>query len=297
VIPGCLACVAAAEWLHGGGAGWAWAAVVVAVVPWLGGRPRGVAPGLAALATVALGGLLVVGVLQVRQVECCWPAEREHRVTRASQQLAATLAASVAEARRLAERGAVAALLPRHAAFPPLRDALGRGTTRLERGVVILAADGEPWAWAGRHRFIPGVDTAELRAVITPFYVSLEARRQTSVGGTAVGTVLLDASPAVPDRDGAVSRVFARDQGVALRFLPPRLAPAGSDVFDYTTPRGDTLFSVQAAPPTQGDAKLARLTRAAGLAGAGVAAALLLLLAAASPVAGAGSPRSLAAGA
>src|SRR5204863_48860 len=83
-----------------------------------------------------------------------------------------------------------------------------------------------------------------------------------------------DASPVVPDRAGAVSAVFARDQGVALRFLPPRLAPAGSDVFDYTTPRGDTLFSVQAAPPTQGDAKLTRLTRAAGLAGAGVAAAL-----------------------
>ena len=294
MIPGCLACVAAAEWLHGGGAGWAWAAAVVAVValvPWFGGRPqgvasrgpRGVAPGLAALATVALGVLLVVGVLEVRQVECCWPAVREHRVTRASQQLTATLAASVAEARRLAERGAVAALLPQRAAFPRLRDALGRGTTRLERGVVILAADGEPWAWAGRHRFIPGVDTAELRAVITPFYVSLEARRQTSVGGTAVGTVLLDASPAVPDRAGAVSAVFARDQGVALRFLPPRLAPAGSDVFDYATPRGDTLFSVQAAPPTQGDAKLARLTRAAGLGGAGVAAALLLLLTAASP--------------
>src|SRR5216117_4610060 len=103
-----------------------------------------------------------------------------------------------------------AALLPRQAAFERVRDAMHSGsrTPGVERGVVILAPDGEPVAWAGRHRFVPARDTAELRAVITPFYVSLEARRQTLDGGTAVGTVLLDAVPAAPDRGRAVSAQF-----------------------------------------------------------------------------------------
>src|SRR2546427_6719306 len=37
----------------------------------------------------------------------------------------------------------------------------------IERGVMVLGADGEPQAWAGRHRFVPARDTAELRSVIT----------------------------------------------------------------------------------------------------------------------------------
>src|SRR5207245_4146864 len=76
-------------------------------------------------------------------------------------------------------------------------------------------------------------DTAELRAVITPFYVSLEARRQTQGGGVAVGSVLLDAAPAVPDRERAVSAQFERAHGVTLRFYPARAAPRDSDVFDF----------------------------------------------------------------
>src|SRR5439155_923957 len=84
--------------------------------------------------------------------------------------------------------GVTAALLPREAAFERVRDAMHSGsrTPGVERGVVILAPDGEPVAWAGRHRFVPARDTAELRAVITPFYVSLEARRQTQGGGSVV---------------------------------------------------------------------------------------------------------------
>src|SRR5207249_3475012 len=76
-------------------------------------------------------------------------------------------------------------------------------------------------------------DTAELRAVITPFYVSLEARRQTQGGGSAVGTVLLDAVPAAPDRSRAVSARLEDAYGVALRFYTPGLAPDDPDVFDY----------------------------------------------------------------
>ncbi len=293
MIPGCLAGVAAAEWLHGGGAGWVWAAGaagLAAGATWLvRRRPRahprgdaaGFAPGLAALASIGLGAVLVAGTLEAGRIECCWPAARGRLVTRASERLDATLAAADSEARRLADGGAAAALLPQRAAFDHLERALG--TASLERGVVILAADAEPWAWAGRHRFLPAVDTAELRAVITPFYVSLEAHRQTQTGGLAVGSVLLDAAPAAPDRAGALSALFARSQGVGLRFFPPRLAPADSDVFDYATPRGDTLFSVQLIPPTQSDAKLADVARTAALASVALAATLLLLFAAAPP--------------
>src|SRR2546430_10277360 len=157
----------------------------------------------------------------------------------------------------------------------------------VERGVVILGADGEPVAWAGRHRFVPTRDTVAssdtLRAVITPFYVSLEARRQTQAGGTAVGSVLIDAAPAARDRDGAVSALFARRHGVTLRFYTPHLAPSDSSVFDYTTPDGRSLFSVQPLPPSQGDARLAALHGAAGRAGTVLAAALLFLLMVAPP--------------
>src|SRR5439155_301032 len=103
--------------------------------------------------------------------------------------------------------------------------AAGGQAPGVERGVVILGADGEPFAWAGRHRVVPARDTVELRAVITPFYVSLEARRQTQAGGTAVGSVLIDAAPAARDREGPGAALFARRYGVTLRFYTPHLAP------------------------------------------------------------------------
>src|SRR5206468_1986665 len=121
--------------------------------------------------------------------------------------------------------------------------AVPAGAPGMERGVVILAADGEPVAWAGRRRFVPAPDTALLRAVITPFYVTLEARRQTQAGGTAVGSVLLDAAPSVPDRGGAVGALFEREHGVALRFYARRLAPLAGDVFDYEDRKSTRLNS------------------------------------------------------
>ncbi len=283
MLAGCAAAVAAGEWLHGNAGVWAWvagAAAVATAVLALAPRPRGIAPGSAALASLVLAGVLVAGVVEVRRIECCWPEVREGLIPRDSSELKGALATAVAEARRLAERGMTAALLPQEAAFDRLHDAIaaGRSAAEPERGVVILAANGEPVAWAGRHRFVPARDTAELHAVITPFYVSLEARRQTQGGGVAVGSVLLDAAPAVPDRAHAVSAQFERAHGVALRFYQARLAPADSDVFDYATPAGDTLFSVQPVPPSQGDAKLAALRVTAGRAGAALVVALLSLL-------------------
>src|SRR5205823_5361949 len=195
-------------------AGWAWAAggagLATAILALLVPRPRGVAPGAAALACLVLGAVVVAGTLEVRRIECCWPQVRAGRIPRDSSDLKDALAAAVAEARRLAERGMTAALLPREAQFARLAEAMqARGQAPgVERGAVILGRDGEPLAWAGRHRFVPAPDTAELRAVITPFYVSLEARRQTQAGGTAVGSVLVDAAPGAPDREDAVSALF-----------------------------------------------------------------------------------------
>src|SRR6266480_1491145 len=285
-LAGCATTIAAAEWLHGSAPGWAWAAGAASIAVMLlairtSHRPPALRlAGLAALALacLTLGATLVRGVLQVQRIECCWPKVRERRLPRDSSELKGALAAAVAEARRLAERGMTAALLPREAAFERVRDAMhsGSGTPGVERGVVILAPDGEPVAWAGRHRFVPARDTAELRAVITPFYVSLEARRQTLDGGSAVGTVLLDAVPAAPDRDRAVSAQFEAAYGVALRFYTPGLAPREPDVFDYcpiSCERGDTLFSVQPVPPSQGDAKLAALRGATQRGGGALAVA------------------------
>jgi two-component system, NtrC family, nitrogen regulation sensor histidine kinase NtrY len=293
-LAACAVVVAAAESLHGNAPVWAWvtggAAAVTAVLAALPPR-RVVAPKLVGLACLVLGAVLVVGVLQVRRIECCWPEVRAGQLPTDSSELKGALSAAVAEARRLAERGMTAALLPREAAFERLREATrygGRAGPHLEGGVVIQDPSGEPVAWAGRHRFVPARDTAELRAVITPFYVSLEARRQTRGGGSAVGTVLLDAGPAVPDRGGAVSARFADAHGVSLRFYRPGLAPHAADIFDYCTidcdrPHADTLFSVQSLPPAQSDAKLAAL-RAAARRGAVALVVAVVILFLAAPV-------------
>src|SRR5438046_4107851 len=77
LIAGCVAAVAAAEWLqHGGGAGWAWAAGAAALasaVAWGMRSPRGIAAGLATLVSVALGVVLGAGALALRRIECGWP--------------------------------------------------------------------------------------------------------------------------------------------------------------------------------------------------------------------------------
>src|SRR5438132_6798372 len=292
LIAGCAAAVAVAEWLHGNAGSWAWTAGVAGLATAglvVVRGPRTIVSGLAALAALLLGVVVVAGVREGRRIECCWTEVRAELVPRDSAELRGALAAAVAEARRLAARGMRAALLPRDAAFEQLEVAMeARGQAPgVERGVVILGADGEPVAWAGRHRFVPTRDTVAssdtLRAVITPFYLSLEARRQTQAGGTAVGSVLIDAAPAARDRDGAVSALFARRYGVTLRFYVPHLAPVDSTVFDYATPDGRTLFSVQPIPPSQGDAKLAAVQGAAGRAGTALAAALLFLFMVAPP--------------
>jgi len=248
----------------------------------------------AALASLLLGVVLGGGALRVWRIECCWPALRERRVTAASRSLQTALGQATAEARRLAERGATAAALPREAVFDRLASAVEPGPA-FERGAAVIREAGdEPTfvAWAGRHRTIPAAqDTTELQAVMTPFYAVLEARRQTDTA-TSIGSVLLSAAPAIADGDQSLAARFARANGVALRIFPPGQGPRDSSVFEICNPRtppskpcapGDTLFSVQTIPPSQGDAKLAAVAHTAWLARLGLALLLVLLLAAASP--------------
>jgi len=255
-----LVAIGGAEWLRGGAVWWAYGTVAVAVLQliWILRSParRWVDPGLAG-ATLLVAAALLRTVTGTATLTCCWSAAREERLDRASQQLSQELGAAVSDARDLARRAAEVAALPRDDAFDHLASAVKHGAAGVERGVALVAADGTPIAWAGRHRILPVPDTAELRASISPFYVTLEARRQTAAGAVAVGTVLLDAGPAVPDGDGAVARRFASTYGVDLKFYAPRTAPHDPDVFDFCSSRcdlGDTLFSVKPLPPVQADA-------------------------------------------
>ena len=297
VIAGCFASLATAEWLRSDATVWAVLAAVAGLVGVaLAARPP--APrqkmGLvAAFTSVLLGVILAGGALRVWRIECCWPALRERLVTSASRSLQVSLGQAIAEARRLAERGATAAPLPREAVFDRLGDAVAAGVP-VERGAAVLAVgpDSTMIAWAGRHRTIPAArDTTELQSVMTPFYAVLEARRQTQTA-TSVGSVLVSATPAIADANRSLAAEFARAHGVALRLFPAGQGPRDSSVFEICNPRtrpsqacapGDTLFSVQMIPPAQGDAKLAAVTKTAGLARLGLAVLLAVLLLAAPP--------------
>ncbi len=294
VIAGCLASLAAAEWLRGNAVVWAWLAglaglaALVLALRRSGSAPRQTLTIGAAAASVVLGAVLAGGALRVWRIECCWPALREQSVPGTSRALQKSLGDAIAEARRLAVRAATASALPRAAIFNRLRSEMG-GRQAIERGVAILPADtsARPIAWLGRHRMVPGpsTDTTELQVVMTPFYALLEARRQTH-DGVAVGNVLLWAAPAVADGDRSIAAAFERQYGVALRFFPAGLGPRDSSVFEICPPptgceHGDILVSVQIIPPSQGDAKLAALERSAWLARWVLGIMLVLLLVAA----------------
>ena len=291
MIAGALAALAAAEWLRGNAPAWAWVAEAagIAAVVLAARRPYQPLAIAAALASVVLGAILATGAVQVGRIQCCWPAFREARVTEASRALQSTLADAMTQARRLAERGATAALLPREAAFAELARATAAGPMGIERGAAIIEPNGTLFAWAGRHRAVPASDTVpELRAVITPFYAVLEARRQTPIG-VAVGTILLSAAPAMPDQDRTVAALFEREHGVGLQFYSPGFGPRDERVFDICPSgceHGDTLLSVLTISPAQGDAKLAALAGTTRLAGVALALTLVLLLGAAAPGAG-----------
>lgn len=239
------------------------------------------------LAVVAgIAGTLAAGTSwRVRAVETDWPNQREQLVEDAQRRLDATLGEAVTLARALAEEGQATAGLDPRRAFDRLED--GVGSPAPERGVAVLDGAGRAVSWAGRHRVAPELPRDELFATITPFYVVLRAQRQAGEW-RSLGDVLLAADGAVPDGEHSVAARFAAGTGVGLEFYVSRRAPPiWTDVFDYCIPScrdtlPDTLFSVRAVPPTQGEEKLRLLDageRRVGL-GAVVVFALLAVTAA-----------------
>ena len=284
IAAGCLG-----VWVVVAGTPWAVAALLAALATlglalWTR-RPAGLL--LALVGLVGAGGTLLVA-RRIRAVETDWPAVREGLVEDAQRRLQATLDQAVDLARRLADRAADVRDTARAAQFAALSAAVSPGAP--ENGVVLFDSTGHPVAWAGRHRVPVTLPRHELDATITPFYAVLTARRQLGPW-TAASQVLLYADSAVPDRQASLAERFAARTGVGLVFFAPRTAPAiWTDVFDYclagpqdvqhpcqaTDVVPDTLFSLRAVPPRQGDRKLELL--AGGRRWATVAASLLLLL-------------------
>ncbi len=255
------------------------AGVVVAVTA---ARTRRVGVVMAGAVAVGAAVAVLATALQTRAIERRWPEVREGLIQQASGRLARSLSEAVDAARDLAARGAEVAGEPRATAMRRLRGAAeSRGP---ERSAVVFDEAGRPWAWSGVNRLHLDPKPAELSAHITPFYVILEASRQ--VGDrVSVGRVLLAADSAVPDRGGTLASRFTAETGSALEFSLPGSGPPGSDVFDYCLPScaaqpgrspPDTLFSVRAIPPSQGERKLETVER--GGRWVGVLATLTLLM-------------------
>jgi signal transduction histidine kinase len=273
---------ALAVWTAAGGTPWALVALAAALGTLvLAGRER--RPALVALALVAAVGAMGAwrAARRIRAVETRWPVEREALIEDAGRRLNATLDQAVDLARSLAARAARVGAVSQAERFQRLDAEIRPGP--LEQGVAVFDSAGQPVAWAGRHRVPVRLPSDELDAFITPFYAVLTAQRQ-DAGRVAASQVLLAADIAVPDRDHSVAAQFAARTGVDLEFFPPRTAPAAwTDVFDYCLPRcrdtsvvPDTLFSVRAVPPTQGDRKLELV--AGGRRWSTVAATLSLVL-------------------
>jgi len=251
------AAAAAAEWLRE--PAWVWvaavalalAATVLLLWPLSEWRRRGLAAALTGLV-----GAMAVAQSQLGSIEHHWPEERQRRVDAASRRLAGDLHAAYHRAERLAEAAAATAGADRESAF----DLLDRLVPDAgpEMSVVVLDADGLPWAWAGRHRLPPSSRGDSIGSRATGYYVELEARRHTLDGRVAVAGVLIWAHPAVPDRGRSLAELFRGRTEVGLTVYPPNTAPDIADVFDYeepTTAGPRLLFSVRPIPPEQGAAK------------------------------------------
>ena len=247
----------AAEWLRSPGwtmAGLVAAAAMVGALATLSGRPPARRVLGLLLPAIALGVALAQQGLS--GIELRWPGEREARIDAASDALQRELHNAFHTVERLAESAAATGDVPRAVAFRELAGALPR--TGPETGVALLAPDGSPWAWAGRHRLIPPAQGDSLSAQANGYYVVLEARRHSVGGRIAVASLLVWAHPAVPEHARSLAALFEERHQAGLAVYPAGGAPPGTDVFDYqvpTTAGPRLLFSVRPIPPEQGIAK------------------------------------------
>jgi two-component system nitrogen regulation sensor histidine kinase NtrY len=271
--PAALTVIAAGEWLRTPTPWWVPVACLGAALglwalrPWSGWRPRIVGFALILLALVPL-----VTEWRLAQLETHWPAIRQARVDRATERLAGDLHAAYLLANRLAD-DASAAPSNLQAAFPALEHAVAHAD--LEAGVALLDEAGQVRAWAGSHRLAPAGDGRPVSTTNNPFYLVLEVTREAPLERRAVGSVVVWASSAVPERVQSVTEDFRARTGVGLRVYPVGTAPDTPDVFDYsepTTAGPRLLFSVQPVPPL-----LEEATAVAREAGARVTACVLLL--------------------
>jgi two-component system, NtrC family, nitrogen regulation sensor histidine kinase NtrY len=250
--------VAAAEWLRH--PTWTWvavAAVLLAALLVVGRRWTGWGRVVPVATLAGLVAALATSQARLAAIEHQWPKQRQLRIDAASERLAGDLHAALRRADRLTVAAASAsATNDRESAFAMLERLMPASGP--EMSLVILDADGLPWAWAGRHRLSPAAGGDSITARTTGYYVELEARRHTPEGRTAVAGVLIWAHPAVPDRGRSLAELFRERTEVGLTVYPPNTAPDSADVFDYeepTTAGPRLLFSVRPVPPEQGTAK------------------------------------------
>jgi len=263
-----LAAIAAtAEWLRRPTSTPVVAACGALVVLWLVLRPwAGWRRGGLAAAGLWLAAVMIPAQLRLSDIERQWPAQRQARINAASERLAGDLHAAYHRAERLAAAAADAPQADRAAAFTLLDRLVPPAGP--EMSVAILDAEGQPWAWAGRHRLPPAPTGDSVGSRATGYYVVLEARRHTATGGVAVAGALVWADPAVPDRGRSLAELFRRRTEVGLTVYPPDTAPDSADVFDYqepTTAGPRLLFSVRPIPPEQGAARQLVYDRASRL--------------------------------
>ena len=158
--------VAAAEWLRRPSLPWVVVGVVAALAclvtlaPWPRWRHRN-------LAAALVGLIATIAVTQARltAIETRWAEQRERRVEAASRRLAGDLHAALHQADRLAQSALAAPHDDRAAALRLLRRVVPEVGT--EVSVVLFDPEGDPWAWAGRHRLPPVADGDSLCARAT----------------------------------------------------------------------------------------------------------------------------------
>ncbi len=268
-----LTVVAAGEWLRTPIMAWVVIASIGAVValwclrPWVSWPARVVGAALLILALAP-----VITEWRLAQLEAYWPVIQQARVDRATDRLEGDLHAAYLLASRLADE-ASAAPPNLEQAFPALERSVA--DAGLEAGVAILDETGRVQAWAGSHRLAPRGDGRPVSTPDNPFYLVLEVTRDAPLERRAVGSVVVWASSAVPERVKSVTEDFRARTGVGLRVYPAGTAPDGPGVFDYsepTTAGSRLLFSVEPVPPV-----LEEVTSAMRTGGARATAWVLLL--------------------
>lgn len=287
-LPGSfLTVLAAGEWLLAPTTPWTLAVSLFAAVgifslrPWRDWLPR-----------VLAGLLLLLAVMPVAtqwrlaQIELHWALIQRARVDRAADRLAGDLHAAYSLASRLAE-AASAAPNNVQASFGALEGAVAGAP--LEAGVAVLEEDGRVRAWAGSHRLAPIGAGRPVSTTDNPFYLVLEVARDAPQERRGVGSVVVWASPSVPERVLSVTEDFLARTGVGLRVYPVGTAPDSPDVFDYsepTTAGPRLLFSVEPVPPELVDATGAVRAHAARMVAWLLLATLAVLVLAAPTVLG-----------